>query len=264
VSHVTDVTTPDPSALDVETVLPGTGRPGPPDEFVGGGGDDGGDDDGPSDRRGPALWQVILLVLALCGLAGVVGWRIGDAEPATPGPSSVDVGFFRDMTLHHQQAVTMALDYIRYGDDPLLLQIAREIATYQSSEIGMMQEYLAEWDADGVSSPMAMDWMGPPVPRDQMSGLATKEQMEQLAAARGAELDDLFTDLMINHHGGGVHMAATAARTAELASTRRWAAGMDDGQRGEISELNQWRRRHGLEGIVPPLAEFTPPANTGQ
>ena len=39
----------------------------------------------------------------------------------------------------------MALDYVRNGDDPRLLQIAREIATYQSSEIGMMNEYLAQW-----------------------------------------------------------------------------------------------------------------------
>ena len=44
---------------------------------------------------------------------------------------------------------------------------------------------------------------------------------------------------MINHHAGGVHMAANAAKHAELASTRRWAADMDDGQRGEISEMNQ-------------------------
>jgi uncharacterized protein (DUF305 family) len=268
VTHVSGLTTSDPSAppsgSDIETV-PSTDRPGPPDEDAGDGGEGGGggDDGDRPERRGPALWQVILLVVALCGLAGVIGWRIGDAEPATPDSSSVDVGFYRDMTTHHQQAVTMALDYVRYGNDPLLLQIAREVATYQSSEIGMMQEYLAEWDADGVSSPTAMEWMGPPIPRGEMPGLATAAQMQQLAAARGAELDDLFTDLMINHHGGGVHMAATAARTAELASTRRWAAGMDDGQRGEISELNQWRARHGLDGIVPPLAEFTPPANPG-
>jgi uncharacterized protein (DUF305 family) len=94
-----------------------------------------------------------------------------------------------------------------------------------------------------------------------MPGLATEAQLEELANARGAELDDLFTDLMINHHAGGVHMAAPAARTAELDSTRRWGAVMDDGQRGEISEMNQWRARHDLATIVPPLAEFTPPAN---
>jgi uncharacterized protein (DUF305 family) len=203
------------------------------------------------------LWQVIALVVALCALAAIIGWRVGHTEPSRPSATAVDVGFFYDMSAHHQQAITMALDYVRTGDDPRLLQIAREIATYQSSEIGMMNEYLAQWHHAGDRPAKAMGWMQPPIPYDQMPGLATKAQMDQLAAARGFALDNLFTELMINHHAGGVHMAAAAAKTAEEQSTRRWAAAMDDGQRGEISEMNTWRTRHRLQKIVPPLAEFT-------
>jgi uncharacterized protein (DUF305 family) len=213
-------------------------------------------------RRGPAVWQVILLVVALCGLAGVIGWRLGSDDPAKPGADSVDVGFYTDMTTHHQQAITMALDYVRNGQDPLLLAVAKEIVTYQAAEIGMMQDHLSEWGQDGKSSDVAMAWLGGPVKRGEMPGLATREQLDALEDARGAELDALFTELMINHHGGGVHMAAEASRSAELASTRRWGAAMDDGQRGEISEMNGWRRRHGLDVVVPPLAEFTEPADT--
>jgi uncharacterized protein (DUF305 family) len=106
-----------------------------------------------------------------------------------------------------------------------------------------------------------MGWMQPPVPRNEMPGLATEAQMAARSTARGAELDELFTALMINHHAGGVNMAANAAQNAEEASTRKWAAAMEDGQRGEISEMNQWRTRHGLATIVPALAEFTPNVN---
>lgn len=233
----------------------GAGWDDPPGDNHGGG------DDRPG-RSGPALWQVLALVVALCGLAAVLGWRLGSSEPAKPGRNSVDVGMFSDMTTHHQQAITMALDYVRNGDDPRLLQMAREIVTYQSSEIGMMNEYLAQWGQDGDQPDRAMGWMGPPLPRNEMPGLATKEQMAALSTARGAALDELFTTLMINHHAGGAHMAANAARNATEASTRRWAAAMDDGQRGEISEMNQWRTRHGLAVIVPPLAEFTPAASS--
>jgi uncharacterized protein (DUF305 family) len=211
----------------------------------------------PERSRGPSPWQLVALVVALCLLAGIVGWRIGDRQPSRPGASSVDVGFFYDMSAHHQQAISMALDYVRNGNDPRLLQMAREIVTYQSSEIGMMNEYLAQWDQAGDRPAQAMGWMQPPVPYDEMPGLATKAQMDQLDAARGFELDSLFTQLMINHHAGGVHMAATAAKTAEEKSTRRWAAAMDDGQRGEISEMNTWRLQHELPTIVPPLAEFS-------
>jgi uncharacterized protein (DUF305 family) len=235
---------------------PGPGRHEPPGDGSGGG-------DRP-DRGGPALWQVVLLVIALCGLAGVIGWRLGSGDSSShPGAKSVDVGFYEDMTTHHQQALTMALDYLRNGDDPLLLQVAKEIVTYQSSEIGTMNTYLGQWGETAQAPARAMVWMNEPYPRDQMPGLATPAQMEQLANARGAELDDLFTRLMIVHHAGGIHMAAYAADNAELASTRRWAANMDSGQRGEISEMNSWRTRHGLPTVVPPLAKYTPPAETG-
>jgi uncharacterized protein (DUF305 family) len=253
---VTDVT--GVSLPTAPTKAPGSGRDDPPGA---GPADDGGER--PDRSRGPALWQVIALVVALVLLAGIVGWKIGDRKEGHPSATSVDVGFLYDMTAHHQQALTMALDYVRNGDDPRLLQMAREIVTYQSSEIGTMNTYLAQWDRVGDQQPKAMGWMQPPIPRSEMPGLATKAQMAQLAAARGFELDNLFTDLMINHHAGGVHMAAYAATHAEDPAIRKLAASMDSGQRGEISEMNTWRAQHGLARIVPPLAEFTPKVSDG-
>jgi uncharacterized protein (DUF305 family) len=249
---VTDVT--GTSTTDApKSPTPGSGRNDPPDI---GPGEDG--DDRPERSRAPALWQVLALVVALCALAGIVGWQIGQREPSPPAKDSVDVGFFYDMSQHHQQAITMAMTYLRNGDDPRLLLMAREIVSYQSAEIGAMNTYLAQWGRAGDRPARAMGWMQPPIPYDEMPGLATKEQMAELAAARGAELDNLFTTLMINHHAGGVHMASYAAEHAEEESTRKLAAGMVDGQRGEISEMNTWRTQHGLPTIVPPLAEFTP------
>jgi uncharacterized protein (DUF305 family) len=245
VSDVTGVTTPD--ATQVHD--PGAGRADPPG--AGRGHDDR--------RRGPAAWQIVVLALVVVFVAGVVGWGIGNRGGSDPGKDSVDVGFFYDMSAHHQQALTMALDYIRNGNDPRLLQMAREIVTYQSSEIGAMNTYLTQWGRLGDEPALAMGWMQPPVPRSQMPGLATNAQMAQLAAARGSELDDLFTRLMIDHHAGGIHMAAYAANHAEKKSTRNLAAAMDDGQRGEISEMNTWRTQHGLKAVVPPLAKFADP-----
>jgi len=254
VTDVTGVTTPD--APPEKSA--GSGRNDPPDA-----GPSEGEGGRPGRSGGPSVFQAIALVVALCALAGIIGWRIGHTEPSRPGADSVDVGFMYDMSAHHQQAVSMALIYLRHGEDPLLLQIAREIATYQSAEIGMMNTYLSQWERDGNRPALAMGWMQPPVPRNQMPGLATKAQMAELEAARGFELDNLFTKLIIEHHAGGIHMAAYAATHAEEASTRRWGAAMADGQRGEISELNRWRTRHGLPTIVPPLAEFTPPVTGG-
>ena len=204
------------------------------------------DDPETSPRAGRGLW-VLLLVVALA-FAGGVGWRIGRAqgEATVPGHSSVDVGFFQDMSTHHNQAVGMAMTYLANGTVPLLRQIAGEIVTYQSSEIGVMGEYLTRWHQAGTEGSTAMGWMGMRTPRDQMTGMATTQELAALGAASGADLDQLFTRLMIDHHVGGVHMAEYAAKHATTPEVKRWAISMADGQRGEIAELNQWRVRNGF------------------
>jgi len=210
--------------------------------------DAGPDDDDGGHGPGTALW-ITLVVVALV-LGGAIGWRVTksqDSEP--PGRDSVDVGFFQDMATHHQQALAMATDYLEHGDDALLKQIAGEILFYQAAEIGVMNDHLAEWGQQGTEGDTAMSWMQHPLPRAEMTGLATKAQMQRLADARGAELDDLFTRLMIRHHEGGIHMAQYAAQHADTETVRSWATAMDDGQRGEIAELQRWRVQHGLPAV---------------
>ena len=203
----------------------------------------------PGRGAGPARWIAVVAAVAL--LTGAIGWRVGRSQGETDPPShtSVDVGFFQDMSTHHNQAVAMGLSYLEHGTDPLLRQIAGEIVTYQSAEIGMMGEYLRVWGQAGTETNTSMAWMGAPTPRNQMYGLATKAQMQQLAAARGTELDQLFTRLMIVHHAGGIYMASFANNLAHTAVVKRWAADMEDGQRGEIAEMNRWRVNHGMPAV---------------
>lgn len=196
---------------------------------------------------------VVLVVVLLLG-AGVVGWRIGHAQGSgsTPGRDSVDVGFFQDMSTHHNQAIGMAMIYLDHGTDPLLRQIASEILRYQAAEIGVMGEYLGRWSQSGTETDQAMVWMGMAVPRHQMAGLATNAEMEALGAARGDDLDQRFTRLMIDHHLGGVHMAEYAATHASTPEARRWGRSMVDGQLGEIAEMNRWRVQHGFAAVKVP------------
>ena len=207
------------------------------------------DDHEPTAGPGRGLWALLLVVSLV--FAGGVGWRIGRAqgESTVPGRSSVDVGFFQDMSTHHNQAVGMAMIYLANGTVPLLRQIAGEIVTYQSSEIGVMGEYLTRWHQAGTEGSTAMGWMGMRTPRDRMSGMATKQELAALGAARRAELDQLFTRLMIDHHVGGIHMAEYAAAHATTPEVKRWAVSMADGQRGEIAELNQWRVRNSFSAV---------------
>jgi uncharacterized protein (DUF305 family) len=205
------------------------------------------DDEPDPGSRGPGVGLWIGLAIATLILGGAIGWAAGNrnAEPTIPGAQSADVGFFEDMTTHHNQAVAMASAYLDNGTDPTLRQIANEVMLYQASEIGVMNDWITRWGQSG-NAPAVSRWMGMPMTRDHMMGMATEEQMQQLRDARGAELDALFTELLIRHHEGGIVMAKYAKAHAETDTAKSWATAMIDGQKGEIAELNRWRLDHGL------------------
>ena len=112
-----------------------------------------------------------------------------------------------------------------------------------------MDDHLAQWAEQGTEDKTAMALMGTKVPRDQMIGLATQQQMQELKDARGRDLDQRFTRLMIVHHEGGIHMVEYAARHAKTETVRSWARAMVDGQKGEIAELNRWRVQNGFPAV---------------
>ncbi len=203
------------------------------------------DDPALSRRRGPAVWQVIVIALAIAVIGGVIGMYI--ARPSHPGADSVDTHFLTAMTAHHNQAVAISFTYLQNGgDDPLLRQIAREIITSQSAEIGWMNFLLERSGHGSARPPNDMSWMGM---RGGMPGLATRAELDRLDAARGSALDDEFTELMIRHHEGGGHMADYAAQHAESSDLRSRARAMAAGQRSEIAELNSIRHRLGMQPI---------------
>jgi uncharacterized protein (DUF305 family) len=201
-------------------------------------------EDGPARRPRPGVpfLPAIFLAAALlfAGYAAGTWWA-----NRTALPSQVDIGFYDDMSSHHQQAVDMARIYERYGDNDSLRSRAQEIETSQIGDIRVMQYALAKWNETGTPN-VAMQWMGESVPQDAMPGMATPAEMQELAAARGLQLDDLFTALMINHHAGGLHMAQHAAETARLSETRSVANAMAKTQQMEIDELNHARQDLGL------------------
>jgi uncharacterized protein (DUF305 family) len=200
----------------------------------------------PRPRPGVPFLPAIFLAAALLFFGVVAGTWWANRE-ATPGP--VDVGFYDDMTTHHLQAIKMANIYERNGTNDDLRSRALEIEFEQTGDVRVMQDALATWNKTG-SPDVAMEWMGTPVPTDQMPGLATPQELTQLEAARGLQLDDLFSRLMIQHHAGGIHMAAHAAASARLGKVRDLATAMAQNQQREIDELNHVRQSLGLPVVA--------------
>ena len=198
----------------------------------------------------PSLPQAVILVAALCVIAGVVGWRL--AQDDHPGRGSVDVGFLEDMQTHHLQALEIGYAYLEHGSDPTLQHIAHDIITDQGIEVGQMRTVLSEWGFRSTPDPegTAMAWMHEPHPAQQMPGMAAPADLDRLRGAQGIEADDLFSQLMIRHHEGGIHMASFAGTDAETSNIRNFARGMAASQRSEIGEINAVRSRLGLAPVL--------------
>ena len=230
------------------------------------GGDDGGPSTGVDDgdggdggATGGLTWgKVAILGLALAFLGFAVGMFVSRDDP--PAADSVDVGFLQDMSTHHDQGIGVARLAAAYAEDETVRSYAREIIAAQSYELGLMTQQLADWGyTRDDRSDEAMAWMGMPVPVDQMPGLLTQEQLDQLDDARGPEMDALFLEYMAEHHRGGLHMAQEAARDADDEWVRELAARIEHAQAGEINEYRQTARDLGLPIDIP--GADVPPTN---
>jgi uncharacterized protein (DUF305 family) len=197
---------------------------------------------GPDEIEIRPWWQSRMnlgaLAIAIAVLCGALGWVIGNNR-AIPDPSAVDIGFLQDMRTHHEQAVNLGLYYLELeGTNPDMRDIAREIVFGQGIEIGRMIELLRLYGATETNeSDVAMTWMNELTPNERMPGLASDADIDKLLASSGADADNLFADLMIAHHQGGIHMAQYAQDHANEIEVRRFANGMITGQTGEIEEL---------------------------
>jgi uncharacterized protein (DUF305 family) len=175
-------------------------------------------------------------LIAVVVLAGA--WFLYQAWPKPPGDESADVNFLRDMVVHHDQAVTMALIIRDRTEDQSLHDISTDIVLTQTSQIGMMRGWIDRWDYTLVSKNPHMEWMGHPVD-GLMPGMATPEEIEQLRTLPVTEAEVLFSQLMIRHHAAGIEMAQAALERVDDTETRRLAESIVAGQFAEIQALQE-------------------------
>jgi uncharacterized protein (DUF305 family) len=116
--------------------------------------------------------------------------------------SPADARFMQDMIPHHHQAIEMAALVADRTNRPELIDVAGRINASQGDEIAFMQGWLRD-RGEHVPEPTAHDAMHT---SHKMAGMASPEQMAELAASKGTAFDRLFLQLMIPHHEGAVTM----------------------------------------------------------
>ena len=203
----------------------------------------------------PSRGQLVALCLALLFLGGSVGYVVGGRSEGSG--SAAERGFLVDMVAHHEQAVTMSKTALSAGLPEGVASFALEVVSDQRYELGVMEAMLRRWGTTveaEAEDPSAMAWMGTPVDRSAMPGLASDADLERLSEARGDEAAALWLAMMTTHHRGGVHMASAAVERVDDPHLRELAARMAKVQAVEINEYESARVRLGLpepSGLTP-------------
>jgi uncharacterized protein (DUF305 family) len=144
------------------------------------------------------------------GAPGEVGRTLTPIEAVAITDTSYspdDVSFMQGMIPHHEQALVMAELVSERTNQAELGQIAGRIKASQKDEIEFMQSWLADRDEPVSNNDMSMRHShSDHANRSIMKGMATPEQMAELAAANATAFDRLFLQLMIAHHEGAVEM----------------------------------------------------------
>ncbi|WP_433369715.1 DUF305 domain-containing protein [Actinoplanes sp. CA-142083] len=197
-------------------------------------------EDVPAAGRDRRTW---ILVISALLVGALLGLGIGILVPhlRTPGDTSVEAGFLRDMSTHHAQAVEMSMIVHEKADDPTIVYLASDIALTQHGQIGYMQAWLRDWNLSPTGSEPAMAWMpdsAGSVVNGLMPGMATPEQMAALRKATGKDLEIQYLTLMRQHHLGGIHMAQEAVKLSKNKDVTWLAGTMVASQQSEITLID--------------------------
>jgi uncharacterized protein (DUF305 family) len=221
----------------------------------------------PEEARLPLPARIFVAVAAavallLVGAALGLLIRVPSFDSAEPQPTAVDIGFAQDMSVHHQQAVTMATLARERAADVAVRQLAFDIETNQRDQIGRMQGWLSLWGQPAQAVGPLMQWMTPEGGHDHsaapaagaasgglMPGMASSAEMSRLQSLRGPEFDVYFLQLMLRHHQGGAPMAEYGSLHAAIPAVRELAKNMLGSQTNESTLMRTMLAERGAQPL---------------
>lgn len=187
------------------------------------------------------LGGALLLTVALLGACGSedTGGVIEQGEQSSEAShNAADVAFAQMMIPHHEQAIEMSELALERAGSEEVKALAAQIKDAQTPEIETMTGWLEDW-GEPVEGGMDMGQGGSMDGMGGMNGMMSEEQMASLAAASGAEFDELFLTQMREHHVGAVMMAEQELEMGEFPEALELAQTIIDTQQAEIQEIDR-------------------------
>ncbi|SIM59765.1 Uncharacterized conserved protein, DUF305 family [Micromonospora cremea] len=157
--------------------------------------------------------------------------RANEKSPAPrPTYNNADIRFVTMMIPHHEQALVMARLAADRAANPQLKIIADRILAAQEPEIKTLETWLTDRGLDRNSSGGH---------QHSMAGMQTAEALELLTAARGAEFDRMFVDMMVEHHQGAIDMAGEVLALGVNVIVNETASSVVVEQGAEINRMRE-------------------------
>jgi uncharacterized protein (DUF305 family) len=183
----------------------------------------------------------LALTAAACGSADS-GDTATAVQTAPNGDviDTADVQFATNMIPHHAQAVQMVVMTQGRPLEPAVQKLADSIRDAQVPEVETMSGWLTDWEKevpatslDHTNGGHDMHGMGG-MSADDMPGMMTSEEMDQLENASDADFQDLWLTMMIKHHEGAIDMARTEIAEGRFTDAIELAKSMQSSQQDEI------------------------------
>ena len=201
-------------------------------------------------RRTRALGAVALTLVLGAGLAACgddSDTTGGRAEVSTTEHNDADVAFASDMITHHAQALSMVDLTLDRPLDPQVQALAEDIREAQAPEIETMADWLTSWGEDvpatmrdHVNGGHDMDDMSDNMDgmdHDDMPGMMTADDIDELENAGDDQFQDMWLQMMIEHHEGAVEMAEAEQEDGRFKDAVDLAGQIIDAQNQEIDTM---------------------------
>ena len=194
--------------------------------------------------------KLIVLVTLLATLLALGACGGDDDEPAHKSHTAAngdefndaDVDFATDMIQHHAQALAMVDLTMGRVLDPEILALAEDIRAAQAPEIESMSDWLTEWGEDipetvrdHANAGHAMEGMEGM--DSEMPGMMSAEDLQALEDASDSEFQDMWLEMMIEHHEGAVEMAETEIADGQYKPAVDLAEDIVEAQTAEIETM---------------------------
>lgn len=186
----------------------------------------------------PVIAVMLTATLVACGsdhssMDHAASTTATGGSTAADGLNPADIEFAQGMIAHHEQAIEMAefaLDPAA-GAGAAVIDLATRISQAQDGEIGLMTSWLT---AAGES--ITMD-MSDGHDMSSMDGMMSADEMDELAAATGADFDRMWLEMMIAHHEGAISQSEDVIADGSNAEVIALAQQIIGTQQGEIDEM---------------------------